>query len=202
MKSPNTIKFLTLWILSFSLSWVAKAYVGPVEERRQKVFVSIEADMEMVTGNDFKRARGQKSQAQKKENPLHKAARLGDIKKMAAILNYPLNFRRILPIAWLPPTPDPGDPYGWVIVGDDYGPEKMSFPVRRFEDLDIVNIRDSRGWTALHYAFFYGQEKACDFLMGAGADREAKNRAGQIPVDLQRVHLKTYRSKTEGLKPY
>lgn len=47
-----------------------------------------------------------------------------------------------------------------------------------------LNIRDNNGWTALHWAAFYGKEEAVKTLLESGADPLLKNKAGQTPLEM------------------
>ena len=47
-----------------------------------------------------------------------------------------------------------------------------------------VDVRDTAGWTSLHYASSHGQPEVVRQLILQGADRHAENKDGQPPVEL------------------
>uniref|UniRef100_A0A0L8IDT1 cGMP-dependent protein kinase interacting domain-containing protein n=2 Tax=Octopus bimaculoides TaxID=37653 RepID=A0A0L8IDT1_OCTBM len=52
-----------------------------------------------------------------------------------------------------------------------------------------VNIKDSDGWTPLHAAAHWGQEKACKILADNFCDMDSKNNAGQTAFDVADTEL-------------
>ena len=46
------------------------------------------------------------------------------------------------------------------------------------------NEKDRNGWGSLHWAVFRGHTEATAALLGAGADPNMKNNAGQTAIDL------------------
>ena len=47
-----------------------------------------------------------------------------------------------------------------------------------------LDIQDNRGWTPLHLAAWYPEEKIARMLIDAGARKDIKNKNGRIPYDL------------------
>ncbi len=52
------------------------------------------------------------------------------------------------------------------------------------KDLSIVNLRNDKDQTLLHYAVFYNQIKIAKLLISLGADLDAKDKFGQTVRDI------------------
>jgi ankyrin repeat protein len=54
-------------------------------------------------------------------------------------------------------------------------------------DRSLINVRERRGFTPLHYGAYYGHFEITQFLLDSGALREVLSNRGQTPYDMAKI---------------